>query len=323
LPLLYNTKIAKEANPKTVLPKINFSYPEDARAQINNAVNFFKDRFGAQPLGMWPSEQSVCEHILPLIIQSGIQWIVADEGLLFKSLKKKKRDTRLLYQPHLLRREDGDLSIIFRDRNLSDLLGFVYHAWGAQAAVTDFMRHMENISNAFKKQDILVAVAMDGENAWEYYLNDGHDFLNLLYQRLSEAKFLKTTTVKEYLNSHPAKNQINRLAAGSWIYAEFGKWIGNPHKVLAWESLARARNELQKVLSDQKQLAILGDKIDLAWKQIYIAEGSDWFWWYGEDSQDAPFDKLFRAHLSNFYTIIGQEIPEYLKKPLVPIPAKV
>ena len=59
---------------------------------------------------------------------------------------------------------------------------------------------------------------------------------------------------------------------------------------------------------------ISNPKLELAYKQIYIAEGSDWFWWYGENHTD--FDQLFRMHLSNFYTIIGKEIPEYLKSPL-------
>ncbi len=309
LPLLYNTNIAKEANPKTILPRVNFAYPEDALAQIEDAVKFYQQNLGAPAQGMWPSEEAVSEHILPAIIQSGINWIVTDEAILFKSLKKKKRDTLLLYQPHLLKRKDGNLNIIFRDRGLSDLIGFVYHSWRTEDAVGDLMKHLENIADAFNGQDILVTIAMDGENAWEYYPNDGHDFLNSLYQRLSDSKIVKTVTVSEFLKRHPAKHQIKYLAAGSWIYGEFGKWIGNHYKVKAWECLAKARKELESHKSK-----IASPKLKLAYKQIYIAEGSDWFWWYGDDH--GRFDDLFRMHLSNFYTIIGKAIPEYLKSPL-------
>ncbi|MDD5731181.1 MAG: glycoside hydrolase family 57, partial [Candidatus Omnitrophica bacterium] len=112
LPLLYSTNLAREANPKMSVPKIKFSYPADVKAQIENAINFFKEKLGREPVGMWPSEESVCEHILPEIIQSGIKWVVTDEAILFKSLKKKKRDTALLYQPHLLKREEGNLNIV-------------------------------------------------------------------------------------------------------------------------------------------------------------------------------------------------------------------
>jgi len=316
LPLLYNTNIAKEANPKTILPKVKFAYPEDAKAQIEEAVKFHKAKFGSLPLGMWPSEESVSEHILPFIIQAGLNWIVADEAILFKSLKKKKRETGLLYQPHLLKREEGDLNIVFRDRNLSDLIGFIYYSWKAESAVDDLMKHLENIALAFKGEDALVTIAMDGENAWEYYPNDGHDFLELLYQRLSDSKIVKAVTISEYLKIHPARLQIKRLAAGSWIYADFGKWIGNAYKIKAWEYLAKAREELENSKSQIPCLAgrQANPKLELALKQIYIAEGSDWFWWYGEDHAD--FDELFRTHLANFYTIIGKDIPGYLKRPL-------
>ncbi len=310
LPLLYNTKIAREANIKTVLPKAQFSYPEDAKAQIESAVQFYQQRFGVLPSGMWPSEESVSDHILPFIIESGINWIVADEAILFKSLNKKKRDTRLIYQPYVLKRKEGSLNIVFRDRNLSDLIGFVYHNWDAKEAVEDFMRRLEDTYSAFKDQEILVTIAMDGENAWEYFANDGHDFLELLYQRLSESPFIKTTTVRDYLATHPAENNIKRLAAGSWIYGNFAKWIGNPSKVKAWEWLAAARGELEKLKPE-----LAPDKLALALKQIYIAEGSDWFWWYGEDP-DGSFDQLFRQHLSNFYSIIDKQAPGYLKTPL-------
>ena len=310
LPLLYNTKIAKEANLKTSLPNVNFIYPQDAQAQINEAVRFYQSRFESLPGGMWPSEESVSEHILPFIIQAGINWIVTDEAILFKSLKKKRRDTALLYQPHLLKRSDGILNIVFRDRNLSDLIGFVYHSWKTETAVEDFMKHLENIAQAFKNEDALIVVAMDGENAWEYYVNDGHDFLELLYQRLSEAKFVKTVTISQYLKMRPPSLEIKRLAAGSWIYADFSKWISNPYKNLAWEWLSEARKQLEEYREQSTD-----NRLDLAWKQIYILEGSDWFWWYGEDHLD--FDRLFRMHLSNFYTIIGKDAPDYLKTPLI------
>ncbi len=313
LPLLFNTQIAREANKKSVLPQPAFSYPQDAKAQIDTAVSFYQEKFATRPQGMWPSEEGVSEHILPFIMESGINWIVTDEAILFKSLKKKKRDTETLYQPHLLKREEGTLSIVFCDRNLSDLIGFAYQGCKTEDAVNNFMHHLKNIASAFKDQDILVTVAMDGENAWEYYTHDGHDFLELLYQRLSEADFLKTTTVSEYLRSHPAKSEIKRLAAGSWIYGEFSKWINNPVKNKAWEYLGLARKEWTQALNS-KTPALDEKTLKLAWKQIYVAEGSDWFWWYGDNEMN--FDSLFRMHLSNFYTLINKDVPGYLQKPL-------
>jgi alpha-amylase/alpha-mannosidase (GH57 family) len=48
------------------------------------------------------------------------------------------------------------------------------------------------------------------------------------------------------------------------------------------------------------------EKAEAALLEIYAAEGSDWFWWYGPDfstENDALFDDLFRQHLKNVYTL--------------------
>ena len=307
LPLLCTTNTAKETNSKTALPKEEFRYPEDAQEQIRSAVDFYKERFSCAPAGMWPSEEGVSEEILPLIIKSEIKWIITDEAILFKSLKAKKRNTKLLYQPHLLKRGDGELNIIFRDRNLSDLIGFSYQGMKEIDAVNNFMKHLENINKAFKNTDILVTVAMDGENAWEYFRNDGHDFLELFYQHISEASFVKTTTISEYLKNNPAKSQLKHLSSGSWIHGEFGKWINNPYKVKAWNWLTDARRAIKATKNPNT----------LAWKQMYVLEGSDWFWWAGEDP-DGSFDHLFRLHLTNLYKLINKEPPTYLTNPLTP-----
>lgn len=310
LPLLATTNSAKEANLRSRLPIEEFKYPQDAKEQVDSAVKFYQERFGIAPAGMWPSEESVSEKILPCIIESGINWIVTDEAILFRSLKKKKRDSDLLYQPHLLNRKEGSLNVIFRDRNLSDLIGFVYHNWKADNAVADFIGHLEDINKAFKGKDTFVTIAMDGENAWEYFTNDGHNFLNTLYSRLSESKTIKTTTVSEYLKNNPPKSKIKHLATGSWIYGNFDKWMNNPAKTKAWDWLLTARKEVEQANRQTGQQANA-----LILKQMYILEGSDWFWWYGEDP-DGSFDRLFRMHLTNLYALINKEPPEYLKSPL-------
>ncbi len=56
-----------------------------------------------------------------------------------------------------------------------------------------------------------------------------------------------------------------------------------------------------------------------AWEELYIAEGSDWFWWYGDDhasAQDALFDYLFRKHLRNVYLLLGDAPPPDLERPI-------
>lgn len=92
-------------------------------------------------------------------------------------------------------------------------------------------------------------------------------------------------------------------------------WVGEPTKNLAWQYLDKTRcdlKEFEKDIKDERTLA-------LAWREIYIAEGSDWFWWYGEPNdsgQDNIFDLLFLSHLKNMYKIVGKPVPPYLEAPL-------
>ena len=57
------------------------------------------------------------------------------------------------------------------------------------------------------------------------------------------------------------------------------------------------------------------DKIAAAWRELHIAEGSDWFWWFGDShssAQDGLFDRLFRKHLQNVYFVLGEQPPTEL-----------
>ncbi len=304
LPLLFSSFACRDANPQTPLPKQIFSHPEDAIWHVQAAVEYYKQKFGMEPKGMWPSEQAVSPEVMPILAKSGLQWIVVDEGLLWKTFKKIKRDGRLLYRPYCVKIKNDSLAVIFRDRYLSDLIGFEYQHWPTKDAVDNFMFHLLKIKEYFGDADCFVPIALDGENAWEFYRNDGRDFLKLLYGRLVETNYVKTVTVSEYLKNHAARHSLPALSPGSWIHSDFNKWMGHPAKNKAWEYLAQARNLLtEEHLKDERIM-----------KQIHILEGSDWFWWFGDKNK--AFDELFRLHLKNFYSLLGKSPDVDLNIPL-------
>ena len=50
-------------------------------------------------------------------------------------------------------------------------------------------------------------------------------------------------------------------------------------------------------------------EIEKAYEEILIAEGSDWYWWFGDDhssENDAEFDRLFRQHITNVYHFLDK-----------------
>ncbi len=326
LPLLCDIKVAKESSPHTILPNIRFSHPEDASYHIKESVRRYKEIFGILPKGMWPPEGSVSEAIVPLIQESGIEWIASDEAILFKSLNRQ-RDAKLLYKPYVIKRGGKSLKIVFRDHNLSDMLGFVYSKWKGEEAASDLIERLHGIRNGLLKEEdeFLVTIILDGENAWEYYPGDGRDFLTNLYRNLENDPKLKAVTVSEFLQAHPDAKDIERLFPGSWINSNFNIWVGHPEKNLSWEYLAKTREYLVKWGNAHPQAEYKvenspwRENIKKAWDELYMAEGSDWNWWYGDDHASLnheEFDRLYRKHLSNVYEILKEEIPDYLNTPI-------
>jgi alpha-amylase/alpha-mannosidase (GH57 family) len=334
LPLLVSTRIAKESFAAANLPQTDFERPEDARAQIQKAIACHQELFGKAPAGCWPSEGSVSEHILPLLIEAGIQWIATDEEILMHSLEKgpiadKARWTaRNLYSHYEKVSTAGSIALVFRDHVLSDLIGFSYARISAVDAAEDFMRRLYELNRRIELEEpngppALVSVILDGENAWEYYPRNGREFLKQLYKRLSDDAVIQTTTIQDYIASNTAR-PLQRLYPGSWIDHNFNIWIGHPEDNRGWEFLKEARDLIDYAVVNEPQKK---EQIDSAYQEILIAEGSDWFWWFGDDhssENDPEFDRLFRQHISNVYHFLGKPVPEALLIPIkVPRPASL
>ena len=172
---------------------------------------------------------------------------------------------------------------------------------------------------------------MDGENCWESYANDGDEFLNTLYSLIENDPSLETVLMSEFLEkSEPIV--LENLSSGSWINRNFDLWIGEPTKNVAWlyldktrTALENAKNQLLENAKSSKEKHDALEIINKAKQEIYIAQGSDWFWWYGEPNEsgnDHIFDYLFRAHLKNVYKILNLPHPNYLDVPLISIVGK-
>ncbi len=333
LPLLADTNSGRVAKPKMELPDRRFQWSEDIPHHLKKAWDMYLERFGQAPRGLWPSEQSVSPEILPYIAKEGFKWIVSDEAVLGWSLKHffhrdevgNVLEPELLYRPYRLKTPHGDLAIVFRDHRLSDLIGFTYAGVEPKQAAADLIGHLESIHRTYKKQQThpetassqpwLVTIALDGENCWEYYQKDGLPFLEALYAGLSQEQHIKLVTVSEFLNKYPAKAEIPTadLHSGSWVDGSFTTWIGDRAKNKAWDLLTEARATLAK-----HPEATEANNPE-AWEALYAAEGSDWFWWFGEghsSSQDAIFDRLFREHLSAIYRALNEPVPPKLNQPI-------
>lgn len=330
LPLLVDSAAAQEACPGMPVPRPAFHHPEDARQQVEDAVAFYHRHFDMPLRGMWPSEGSVSQAMLS-VIPDEIRWIASDEDILARSVGARIRrngvghvlNPQLLYQPYALRvdNRDASLAIIFRDHHLSDRIGFVYQGFDGREAAEDLVRRLRWIREHLGdvERPYLVPIILDGENCWEYYHHNGDAFLHNLYRLLSEAHDLRTVTVSEYLEAHPPRLRIERLFAGSWIGGNFDTWIGEPGHNHAWQVLAKTRQHLVNYMHRNGAPAD-DERLERAWRALYVAEGSDWFWWYSSrnwSGQDKLFDSLFRGYLAAVYRLTGSPVPAELKDTLL------
>lgn len=317
LPLLLEFQSAREAMPEVRLPLLE-RYPGGearARAHIRESIAMFEKHFGFRPTGCWPAEGGVSDATLRLLEENGFQWSATGQNVLRNTLSALKQEAtaRCLHKPWRL--VDCKLACFFRDDGLSDLIGFRYSDWHADDAVSDLVKHLENIAIACNEDadESVVPIILDGENAWEYYPENGFYFLSALYTRLSSHPRLELTTFSHCLETATAE-PLPRVVAGSWVHGTFSTWIGDPDKNRGWDMLGEAKRAYDEALASGR---LSDHKREAAMRQLAVCEGSDWFWWFGDYNPAdtvSDFDRLYRLHLANLYQLIGNEPPQYLSQ---------
>ncbi|MGH9574889.1 MAG: glycoside hydrolase family 57 protein [Candidatus Acidiferrales bacterium] len=367
LPLLCDSDIASVANPHTPRPAPAFRYPEDAREQLARAVAYHERVFGQKPAGLWPSEGSVSDQALEIAMDLGFKWFATDEGVLgrtksigfWRDASGYPENGAELYTPWRLRRNGREMTGFFRDHYISDLAGFVYSRMGAHAAAEDLHRRIRSIGEREPKgRTATVSVILDGENAWEYYPENGREFLREFYRRIEKDPEISAYTMSEAMEAAPDQPLLDGIFPASWINANFDVWIGHGEDVRAWDLLRDARDAYQRAVeraglkgnpavlarravahggkgsADAKQTSTQGDasaadsvvtQLTRAFESVLAAEGSDWCWWYGPEhgsQNDADFDVLYRKHLSEVYRALGEPAPDALARPIKKAPER-
>ena len=328
LPLLLDVHSAHEASPNLLLPNAESNWRDDARAHLLRAREAHFAAFGAEPTGLWPSEGSVSQQVVDLLTDGSAgqwAWAATDEAILAGSLDQSiardadghLTDRAWLYQPY--RAGESELSLIFRDRAISDRIGFVYRHLAPREAANDLIHRLHVIRDrlAYDPAPHLVPIILDGENCWEEYPDNGDEFLRALYAGLSQDPTIETVSLSDYVRRFPPTRSISRVKAGSWIFGNLETWVGEAEQNRAWEYLSIARQQL--VDWEKGQTHPDPKKRADAWRELYVAEGSDWFWWYysrNKFGQEQMFDKEFRTHLANVYHLIELPVPGWLLRPI-------
>lgn len=148
-------------------------------------------------------EGAVSQKAAELYAEEGIGFLVTDEAVLGKSGLPVNPLT--LTRPYHVEKDGKRLVLFFRHRDLSDRIGFRYSGMPAEEAVEDFIASLLEIRRQVIREnpEAVLTIALDGENAWEHYPENGNTFRRLLYKRLSEEQAkgtLKTVRFSEVLD---------------------------------------------------------------------------------------------------------------------------
>ena len=337
LPLLIDNRSALDALPGAALPGLPFSWPADARTQLERGRGVFHDLFGSDPAGLWPSEGSISPAALEMACGTGFRWAATDEILLARAFGKAVRrdpegipiEPDWFYRPYAAVTKSGSIPIFFRDHRLSDLIGFEYSRWDAHDAANNFVHNIKGIYDRLSSgksgssdNEFVIPVILDGENAWEYFHDSGVTFINILLSKLEQLRpNIEFITLSEALSGIEEIRELPTIPTGSWIDGTFNIWIGHQEDHAAWEMLSRARTLLESKstassLEGKEKLPDLREARDY----LLVAEGSDWCWWYGEDHytpHGPEFDRLFRHNIKAAYNAMGVTPPDSLDIPII------
>ncbi len=333
LPLLFDTELALEGDPTALMPAERFREPIDAREQVILGLDVAERLLGRRPTGMWPGEGAVAQEVTSIWAGEGIEWIATGEHVLGQTLGMGsfERDANgtlidadVLYRLYAAQHtRNPNLPILFRDVTISDLVGFEYSGMSGSAAANDFMRRLTDADERLVELGAggpkVVTVVVDGENAWEHYENDGKDFLNALYRNLSESDLVRTVTPTELLAQYGDRVEpLPDVFPASWFQPNFATWIGEREEAAAWDALWATRRAYAEAETSGSATA---EQLETARDAVLFAEGSDWFWWYGDDQDsgdDGYFDRAFRELLGQVYDSLGAERPAFVRTPITP-----
>jgi alpha-amylase/alpha-mannosidase (GH57 family) len=335
VPLLLDFHVARDGVPNMQLPQ-HPCYPggaERAQWHIQESLRVFKQAFGTEPRGCWPSEGAISRGTLELLDRAGFKWAATSasvlQGALTRSDPKAARDADAYNRPYRL--PGGNMVEFFRDDTLSDLIGFTYATWHGDDAAQNLVNELANLAKQYAESATAsspgeaaagthkrhaVLIALDGENAWEHYPFNGYYFLRALYSLLAAHPLLELTTLSDCVARGIEPAPLANVAAGSWVHGTLATWMGDSAKNRAWDLLCEAKAAFDRIMAsgvfDASQRAA-------AERQLALCESSDWFWWFGDyNPADAvsQFDSLYRRQLVVLYRLLGLPPPESLTQPI-------
>lgn len=235
---LQNTRIIDILGTGYYHPVLPLIPPADWPAQLSLWQHTGQHLFARRGFaGFWPPEMGFAMELIPLIRRLGYRYVLADSAHVEPLTPMSWHELR--YQPHVARHHGTGITVIVRDRELSD----------AQESGMDPGWFISEAQARTRDCDFtpLVTTCTDGDNGgWFRNTTPGAAFWTAFYQplleraRAGEAGGIRPVFIHEHLAAHPARGEV-RIRPGAWNTgwhdgSGFTQWTGSAAQQ---EALAR------------------------------------------------------------------------------------
>ncbi len=194
---------------------------------MEEALRVFRRVFGRLPHGCWPSEGAISAPALRVIEAAGIEWAASSANVLRAGLAaggqldgQQNVSEDVLLNRAFVPRGQRLACFFFRHDQYSDVIGFTYQKWHGDDAARHFSDEMTQLAQRTESvEGRVVLIALDGENAWEYYPFNGYYFLTALYEALANNPHIELTTLSQFMADSRARGvtpaTLEHVTAGS------------------------------------------------------------------------------------------------------------
>jgi alpha-amylase/alpha-mannosidase (GH57 family) len=200
---------------------------EDWELQLLRGREKIEEVFGKAPRGFWPPEMAFCMEMIPALRRCGYEYVVVDSVHVNTSGGKSREDT--IYQPHCARYEDYEITVIPRDRDISN----------AQESGMDESWFSNEVSHKtrYASSPCLVTTWSDGENGgWFRQTAEeagfwGHYFAPFMNSVRSHHATITPVMISDYLKVYKPTDYV-QVKTGAWNVGstsgyDFSQWAGS------------------------------------------------------------------------------------------------
>lgn len=254
--------------------------------QLRYGFKLVEEVLGVRPRGVWTPEMFWDMELLPIYAECGVQYTVLCEQHFLKAGGEKDS----IYEPYLLEEPitGNRLVIFFRDRELSDWIGFKTTYEDAEEARRDARRFVLALLDRYLKfRGKVCVLALDGEN-W-MLPNDEKKFSALFLDHVlsyleQREDLFEVITLSEALSKVRPRRLLNYVPWGSWIGLSDYQWMGGERDELWRYVLDRLRwlaAYLSTIPAEVRRELLEKDDTALAraFKAAAIALDSDFYWY--------------------------------------------